>query len=134
MGINNSSAKNQYEFYNYSPHPYVGNNFVNPSELGNQYFDSSNTSGGLSALGQLYQNDFFNNSPLGGISIWDELYTQNTSSGNGNSAQQVAAATQVAFQNYLLYLECTGNSTGNNGIVATCMSFNNNVCPPAFKA
>jgi arylsulfatase A-like enzyme len=131
-GLNTVDAPNQYEFYNYSLHPYVGNNAVNPSELGNQYFDSSNTSGGLSALGQLYQNDFFNNSPLGGINIGNELYMLNNSTGNGNSVQQVAAATKVAFQNYRLYLECMQSSTGSTGRNATCMSFNNNVCPPAF--
>jgi hypothetical protein len=116
MGINsNSSTANQYEFYNYSTAPQIGNFTANPQEIDNQYFDSNNSSGGLSLQGQAYLEDFFNTGYNNGINIQNELYLLNTHAGNGNATQQVSLAIQVAFQNYIQYLTCTNSTTGANG-------------------
>lgn len=117
MGINNNStAPNQYEFYNYSPTPPAGGFNANPQELGNQYFDpANNTSGNLSAEGQLYYADFFNTGSNNGINVQNELYNLNTNAGNGNATQQVSLAIQIAFKNYIQYLACANNTTGSNG-------------------
>jgi hypothetical protein len=146
MGINsNSTAPNEFEFYNYSPHPSVGALNANPQEVGNQYFDSSNNSGVMSSQAALYYNDFYNaNNNQSGINIQNELYqlfTYNSSS--GPPTKQVYAAIQVAFQNYIAYLRCaqggmlTGNN--NNGPVVSCSNScpncsnnNNNTCPPTY--
>src|ERR1700692_2842041 len=59
MGINsNSATANQHEFYNPPPPPPAGGFNANPQELSNQYFDpANNTTGNLSAEGQLYYAD-----------------------------------------------------------------------------
>jgi len=128
-----NNATNQYEFYNYSPHPSTGNLSANPQETHNQYFDSSNNTG-YSAQGQAYLNDWSNNGSQNGINIQNELY--NLYSYNNSSAlptKQVAAATQVAFSNYIQYLACQGYLTGNNTNAGymTCSGNNNNsgTCP-----
>jgi len=132
--FNNST--NQYEFYNYSPHPQpTGSLSANPQEIGNQYFNSNNN--GTTAQGQAYLNDWSNTGSPGGINIQDELY--NLYSYNNNSGlptEQVAAATQVAYWNYISYLIChASNSTGLTGNntqagVLQCDSNNNNTACP----
>jgi hypothetical protein len=97
-----------------------GNQTKNPQEIGNQYYDASNNSGGLSNLGQLYYADFYNSSPTYGKSVPNELYNLNTDANNGTPTQQVAEAILVAFANYIDYLQCAGNTTGNNGTPSSC--------------
>jgi arylsulfatase A-like enzyme len=129
MGINSNAAPNQYEFYNYSPHPPAGNLAANPQELGNHYFDANNTSGGLSSQGQLYYEDWFNIGSNNGVNIQNELYQLYSYNNNsGNSTLQVAAATQVAYQNYLEYLANLPGLTGNNGSTGV-IGNNNTSCP-----
>jgi len=127
-GINSNNAPNQYEFYNYSPHPSVGSLPPNPQEVGNQYFDTGNN-GNATSLAALYLNDFFNNSSPPGINVQNELYQLNAN-GGGPPTQQVQAAIQIAFNNYLLYLECANSMTGANGTPT-----GNNIsviCPPNY--
>ena len=128
MGLDNSGAPNQYEFYNYSLN--VAGMSANPQEIGNQYFNSM---GSNTAQGQLYYEDFFNTIPAGnyvGLNVQTELYTLATNTGgNANSSTaQVGAATSVAFTNYLSYLACQGSLMGNNnsGPVSPCNSI---TCP-----
>jgi len=102
----------------------------NRQELGNQCFDANSHSGNLSSQGQLYYNDFFNNSPLGGINVQSELYDLRYA-GGGNNTLQAKAAIQTAFQNYLLYLAVAGQTTGNNGTPSTCNS--TATCPPIYS-
>lgn len=135
MGINNATlnAANQYEFYNYSQHP-PGNATQplspNPQEVGNQYFDANN-GGNPTVEATLYLNDFFNNnqnnnqscnSTEGCETIQSELYYLPS----GNNTQQVQAAIQAAFANYLLFLECTNQMTGSDGRQDSCKG---NSCP-----
>ncbi|MGA2137058.1 MAG: hypothetical protein ABSH50_32605 [Bryobacteraceae bacterium] len=145
MGLNSSASNtsNQYEFYNYSVHPwYPSNMSPNLAELGNQYFNS--TGGGVTNQASLYVDGFFNNS------VQNELYYLNNSS-SGNNVLQVQAAIQNAFQNYIAYLNCANSLTGNNnnGVVIpgpgdacptspnTCMNCNNSTspaaCPPTYQ-
>ena len=120
----NSSTANQYEFYNYSPS--VGN--ANPQEVGNQFFDNT---GANTSQANLYVADFFNTGSPKGINIQDELYNLNNSGTPGNATLQVQAAIQVAFTNYLLYLECSGSATGNNGRPTNCSGV---FCPPNYSS
>jgi hypothetical protein len=122
--INNSAAPNQYEFYNYSPHLQSGN--ANPQEMGNQY------STGSGSLSQAHYNDFFNTGNNNGINIQNELYNLNNNGSTGNNILQVQAAIQTAFSNFILYLECSGNMTGNNGQPANSSS--GVFCPPNYSA
>jgi len=111
VGIfNNSIAAVQYEFYNYSPSR--GN--ANPQELGNQALDGS---GNISTLALPYVGDFFNINNNNGINVPGELYGlyNSASPSNNGSIPQVQAAIQSAFNNYISYLVCTDQMTGNNG-------------------
>jgi len=119
----NNNATNQYEFYNYSIHPTVGsvgNMTVNPQEIGNQYNNN--------ALSQAtaYQTDFFSSA------VQSELYDLNLGTGAGNNTLQVQAAIQIAYQNYLLWLECMNQMTGNNGHPGNnCVT--GFTCPPSYS-
>jgi len=54
------------------------------------------------------------------VNIQDELYNLNTGTNAGNPTQQVQAAVQIAFQNYITYLECAGQLTDGNGLLPQC--------------
>lgn len=112
-GINNTNvggvnAGDEYEFYNYSSN--LAPLRANPEEVGNQYFDGN---GGVTPRAQLYLN-WWNY-------LKGELYNLNNGSGGANT-QQVQAAIQVAFQEYLTYLQCSNSTTGNDGRLSSCGS------------
>jgi arylsulfatase A-like enzyme len=127
--INNNSAtgtatSNQYEFYNYSPSLSLA---ANPQEVGNQYF---NDSGGVTSEAAAYLTDFYNNNNVAplppGINVQNELYNLYAGASAGTPTQQVQAAIQVAWNNYLSYLQCSKLLTGSNG---TPVGANSTSCP-----
>ena len=123
---NNSGT--QYEFYNYSPNPYTGSLAANPQEALNQYF--SNTPGSPTPQANMYLSDFKNSSSPG-ISVQGELYNLFTGNSSGSMpAQQVYAAIQIAFQNYITYLKCVGSSSGSDGTPESCGS----VCADPYSS
>jgi len=131
---NNTTAPNQYEFYNYSPS--LGN--ANPQEVGNQY-EGNNSLGFLgvggspgNSLALAYYNDFFNLGNNSGSNIQAELYQLINNGSSTGSVPQVQAAIQTAFNNYILYLECTGSMTGNNGQPEGIDS--GVICPPNYSS
>ena len=125
-GINNSNANNQYEFYNYSPS--WGN--ANPQEIANQFSNSGN----VSSLALPHYTDFFNTGNNNGISIQDELYKLNNQGSNSNNIQQVNAASNTAFNNYILYLGCAESMTGNNGQPVGSNNCTSPSCPPSYSS
>ena len=119
MGINNNTvAPNQYEFYNYSPHPQSGNLQANPQEVKNQMFDGM---GNNTAQGQNYFNDFYGiGMNLHGNNIQQELYQLNAGTSPGNNTQQVQAAIQIAYSSYRAYLLAHNSATGPDGNNSSC--------------
>ena len=122
QGINNASAPNEYEFYNFSQSP-PGGASVNPGETLNQAFVTTGT-GSFTTEAQAYVNDFFGTGSPAGISISDELYMPTVSG-------QLQAAITVAFDNYIAYLNCLGMMTGSDGKISSCESI---TCPPVYLA
>ena len=110
--INRGSALNQYEFYNYSPHPHVGSLNANPQETSNYIYDSS---GVPTAEGQNYYDNFFGIGTIQGNNVQAELYSLNAGISPANNTQQVQAAIQVAYSNYRNYLIASNTSTGSDG-------------------
>ena len=113
LPINTGGAQSQYEFYNYSPHPFVGSENANPQELVNQFFDP--TTGDRTAQGLNYYENFYNIGTLQGNNVQAELYYLNAGTSPGNNTKQVEAAIQVAYTNYRSYLIASNNSTGSDG-------------------
>jgi len=108
-----SSVPPDYEFYTYSS--------GNAAEAGNQFWDSNNNT--VSAAASPYVDDFFNTGNNTNVVIQDELYLLNTSGSSSNTIQQVQNAIQTAFNNYISYLDCTGQITDGNG-----NTHNSNTC------
>ena len=79
LGINDSLAPNQYEFYNYSQHPQAGGGLPpNPQEVGNTMFDGmGNNTANNTAMGQNYFDNFYGIGTLNGNNIQQELYQLN---------------------------------------------------------
>jgi hypothetical protein len=116
--LNNSiGANNQYEFYNYSAN--AGN--ANPQEMGNQFLNGSS----ISSMALPFYTDFFNTGNNNGINIQDELYQLNANGSTGNATLQVQKAMNNAFANFLLYLDCSQQMTGNNGWPVTYSNSSN---------
>lgn len=138
------TALNRYEFYNYSPNPPAGSFPPNPQEAGNQYFVSA-TNNNVSNEAQIYIGDYFNTGYNNGINIQNELYTLHTgSAGSTTPTAQVLAAINNAFNNYILYLHCSGQLSNNNGRPAqtgpgcpaeSCPSCSTTLgtCPPTYQ-
>jgi len=96
-------------------------------ELGNEFYMNN---GSPTALAEPYLTDFFNTGNNGGINIPDELYSLNNNGSNSNYVQQVQAAIQTAFNNYINFLECSNQMTGSNGQQVFDYGGNNNgYCP-----
>jgi hypothetical protein len=102
--------------------------------LGNQYNNTSSPPNRTDESA-LYYNDFFNNNQTcsGCVNIQDELYNLNAGIGSGPPTRQVQAAIQVAFTNYILFLQCTGQMTGSNGKPAPANSCAGVYCPPNYS-
>lgn len=124
---NNTTAPNQYEYYNYSPPQNSGKS--NPQEIGNEFGEVSS---GPSSLASAHYHDFFNTGNNNGSNIQAELYQLNNNGSDSNSVQQVQAAVQTAFNNYIYYLECSGGMTGNNG-QPNGITYGR-ICPPTYTS
>jgi arylsulfatase A-like enzyme len=122
----NKSLSVQYEFYNYSPSR--NNNNANRGEVGNE---TDYTGASVSALAAPYVKDFANIGNNNGIAVADELYLLNTGGSNSNNIQQVQAAIQTAFNNYITYLKCVDQMTGPHGLPTGKLGNN---CPAQFNS
>jgi hypothetical protein len=100
---------------------FEGNGNANPEEVGNEFYGGG---GSASALALPYYEDFLNLGNNAGSNILAELYSLNTNGSSSNNIQQVQAAIQTAFNNYIAYLQCSYQMTGNNG-----QPYGNNSCP-----
>ena len=94
---------------------------------------SANTGTGasVSALAAPYVKDFANIGNNNGIAVADELYLLNTGGSNSNNIQQVQAAIQTAFNNYITYLKCVDQMTGPHGLPTGKLGNN---CPAQFNS
>ena len=86
LGINDSLAPNQYEFYNYSQHPQAGGGLPpNPQEIGNTMFDGM---GNNTAMGQNYFDNFYGI----GDAQWEQYPTGTLSTERGNEPRSKYSA------------------------------------------